>query len=196
MRLSLTAFLRPWKMSHDHCTLCMYRSNRHSNPSRTVHCVRLFLKKSCTCPVGTVCCHILAAKHSIGLTSSQERHVNLGQLRRNFRKRCDKKSGRKQPRKGDITFTWLVPGWVISAQLWLTVNNNCCGWCAVTAAECVTGTPNTTPKLKSKKQVRFNSPLEQTLVTSVDAQQSTPIAASIDRRWSWIWIMPMMNAVA
>jgi len=157
-----------------------------SNPSGTVHCVRLFPKESCTCPVGTVCCHILAAKHSIGLTSNQEWRVKLGQLRRNSRKRCDKKSGRKQPRKGDITFTeapdsFMAESSVHSCDLQssTTAVDNMQSPVVFTAAECVTSTPNTTAKLKSKKQVRFNSPLEQPLVTSVDAQQSTPIDASI-----------------
>ena len=76
-----------------------------SNPAGVVHCVKLFPKESCTCLVGTICCHILAAKYSIGMIGNQERRINLAQLRRNSRKRNDKKSGRKTPRKGDITFT-------------------------------------------------------------------------------------------
>jgi len=76
-----------------------------SNAAGVVHCVKLFPKESCTCPVGTICCHILAAKYSIGMTGNPERRINLAQLRRNSRKRNDKKSGRKTPRKGDITFT-------------------------------------------------------------------------------------------
>ena len=64
-----------------------------SNPAGVVHCVKLFPKESCTCQVGTICCHILAAKYSIGMIGNQERRINLAQLRRNSRKRNDKKSG-------------------------------------------------------------------------------------------------------
>lgn len=75
-----------------------------SSATGTTHSVRLFPVETCTCPVGTTCCHILAAKRSIGMPPNQQRCVNLGQLRRNSCKRADKKSGSKQPRRGDVSF--------------------------------------------------------------------------------------------
>ena len=72
--------------------------------SGNVHSVRLFPKELCTCPIKTGCAHIIAAKYSVSLQQTTVRNVNLGLLRRNSRKKCDKKSGRKRPRRGDITF--------------------------------------------------------------------------------------------
>ena len=68
------------------------------------HVVTLFPKKTCSCPSTTECYHILAAKISIGQEEQKEqlRRLNLTQLRRNARSRKDKKSGRKQPRPGDM----------------------------------------------------------------------------------------------
>ena len=71
--------------------------------SERPHAVTLFPKESCSCPSTTTCYHILAARMSIGLTELQQpqHQMNLTQLRRNSRKRREKKSGRKHPRPGD-----------------------------------------------------------------------------------------------
>lgn len=53
--------------------------------SGTVNVVRLFPEESCTCPVGTTCCHIVAARVSIGKTTGQRKTVNLSKLRRRAR---------------------------------------------------------------------------------------------------------------
>ena len=50
-----------------------------------VHACRLFPTESCTCPCSTVCCHIIAAKRSIGLEVTKRRVVKLSTLRRNAR---------------------------------------------------------------------------------------------------------------
>ena len=50
-----------------------------------VHACRLFPTESCTCPCSTVCCHIIAAKRSIGLEVTKRRIVNLSTCRRNAR---------------------------------------------------------------------------------------------------------------
>ena len=67
------------------------------------YAVKLFPKATCQCPSTSECYHILAAKLSIGLSmeQSQSAKINLTQLRRNSKKRLDKKSGRKQPRLFD-----------------------------------------------------------------------------------------------
>ena len=65
--------------------------------------VKLFLKPSCSCPSSTLCYHILAAKMSLGINEEAPKHpLNMTQLRRNKRKRGDKTSDRKQPRKNDV----------------------------------------------------------------------------------------------
>jgi hypothetical protein len=56
-----------------------------SGPPGHVHAVHLFPKQSCTCPVSTTCCHILAAKRSIGMDCAERKVINLTQLRRNSR---------------------------------------------------------------------------------------------------------------
>ncbi|XP_065681700.1 uncharacterized protein LOC136095284 [Hydra vulgaris] len=76
-----------------------------SGPDSKAEVVKLFPKESCTCPSSAMCCHILAVKHSVGVEHCSERRpLNLTNLRRNSRKKGDKKSGRKKPRKGDISF--------------------------------------------------------------------------------------------
>lgn len=66
------------------------------------HAVRLFPSESCTCPATSRCYHILAARMSVGLDDvDNKKKINLTQLRRNTRKRVEKKSGRKAPRPGD-----------------------------------------------------------------------------------------------
>lgn len=65
--------------------------------------VTLYPKVTCSCPLSTECYHILAVKLSIGMpVQDKVTRKTLTQLRRNTRKTADKKSGRKQPRKGDI----------------------------------------------------------------------------------------------
>jgi len=67
------------------------------------HVVRLFPSASCSCPAKVNCYHLLAARMSVGLTEENVRRpLNLTQLRRNKRKRCDKVSGRKRPRADDV----------------------------------------------------------------------------------------------
>lgn len=67
------------------------------------HVVTLYPKVTCSCPSSTECYHILAVKLSIGMpVQDKVTRKTLTQLRRNTRKTADKKSGRKQPRKGDI----------------------------------------------------------------------------------------------
>jgi len=51
----------------------------------SVHACRLFPKESCTCPANTTCCHITAAKRSIGLDVDKRRVINLSELRKNAR---------------------------------------------------------------------------------------------------------------
>lgn len=49
------------------------------------HSVRLFPKETCTCPANSTCCHIVAAKKTIGLETLQRRTICLTQLRKNAR---------------------------------------------------------------------------------------------------------------
>ena len=64
--------------------------------------VTLFPKEKCQCPSTGKCYHILVAKLSIGMPeASKSRVINMTQLKRNSRKRVDKKSGRKQSRLND-----------------------------------------------------------------------------------------------
>ena len=66
--------------------------------------VALFPKPSCSCPSTGECYHILAAKLSIGMPCSSDKKIkkHLSQLRRNARKRKEKKCGRKRPRPYDV----------------------------------------------------------------------------------------------
>ena len=64
------------------------------------HAVRLFPKESCTCPVSSLCYHIIAAKLSIGMEvvcGGKSSKVNLTVLRQNTKAKKDKMSGRKKP---------------------------------------------------------------------------------------------------
>jgi hypothetical protein len=81
------------------------------------HAVRLFPEESCTCPATGRCYHILSARISIGLDDkfSKKKSINLTLLRRNTRKRVDKKSGRKAPRPNDYDVT-AAPDAPISTQ--------------------------------------------------------------------------------
>ena len=66
--------------------------------------VRLFPAETCSCPSTSTCYHIAAARMAVGLhvESSRRKSMNLTQLRKNKRKRADKKSGRKAPRHDDV----------------------------------------------------------------------------------------------
>jgi hypothetical protein len=64
--------------------------------------VQLYLKESCSCPSLATCYHILAVQMSIGVEELSEKRIyNLTQLRKNTRKRPNKRAGRKQPRPCD-----------------------------------------------------------------------------------------------
>jgi hypothetical protein len=70
------------------------------------YCVSLHPKEMCQCPSTGLCYHIIAAQMSIGIEpTDSKRNYNMSQLRRNSRKRIDKKSGRKIPRTNDIVDT-------------------------------------------------------------------------------------------
>ncbi|CAG2257782.1 unnamed protein product [Mytilus edulis] len=72
------------------------------NGRKGKYCVTLFPKETCQCESSSTCFHILAAKMSIGLQSTQTNNVvSLRALSKNSKKKIDKKSGRKQPRAND-----------------------------------------------------------------------------------------------
>ena len=74
------------------------------------YAVSLFPKETCQCPSTGECYHILAAKMSVGMpVSNQNKVINLTQLKRNSRRRVDKKGGRKQPRKNDLDVSTILP---------------------------------------------------------------------------------------
>jgi hypothetical protein len=71
------------------------------------YAVKLFPNEKCQCPATNTCYHIIAAKMSIGMDPHNVKgKVSLTQLRKNSRKRVDKKSGRKKPRLNDYD---LIP---------------------------------------------------------------------------------------
>ena len=73
--------------------------------------VTLFPKQSCSCPSTGECYHILAVKKSIGMeTENKKNRKSLTQLRRNNKKRGDKRSGRKWPRPKDIDVNISLQG--------------------------------------------------------------------------------------
>ena len=49
------------------------------------HSVSLFPNETCTCPASTRCCHVIAARRSIGIDTTQRKPINLTNLRRNAR---------------------------------------------------------------------------------------------------------------
>ena len=61
--------------------------------------VTLFPKPKCSCPATSNCFHILACQRSVGIEIKKDKPKirNLQRLRKNSRKRSDKKSGRKKP---------------------------------------------------------------------------------------------------
>ena len=59
--------------------------------------ITLFPKPKCSCPATSNCFHILACQMSVGIEIKKDKPkiLNLQRLRKNSRKRSDKKSGRK-----------------------------------------------------------------------------------------------------
>jgi len=47
--------------------------------------VRLFPTPKCTCPSSTTCCHVIAARRSVGLDVCERKPLNLTELRKNSR---------------------------------------------------------------------------------------------------------------
>ena len=67
--------------------------------------VQLYSKESCPSPSLATCHHILAVQMNIGVEELSEKRIyNLTQLRKNTRKRPNKRAGRKQPRRVIGTF--------------------------------------------------------------------------------------------
>ena len=56
------------------------------------HVVMLFPKETCSCPLSTMCYHILAVKMCIGQADPQQSqyHINLTELRKSARSRREK----------------------------------------------------------------------------------------------------------
>ena len=74
------------------------------------YAVQLHPKETCQCPSIGTCYHIIAAKLSIGIDDTgDKRKLHMAQLRRNSRKRQDKKAGRKRPRPCDIEDDNIIP---------------------------------------------------------------------------------------
>ena len=70
--------------------------------------VTLFPKQTCSCPSTGECHHILAVQMSLGKEiEPKPSRRNLTQLRKNTRKKADKKSGRKRPRPDDTNTVFL-----------------------------------------------------------------------------------------
>ena len=66
------------------------------------YALKLFPKPVCSCASTTECYHLIAAKMYLGMEDMEEpKKFNLTQLRKNARKRKEKKSGRKVARVGD-----------------------------------------------------------------------------------------------
>jgi hypothetical protein len=65
--------------------------------------VKLFPACTCSCPSVSDCYHIKAAQISVGMrTNVVRRQLNLTTLRRNTRKKADRRSGLKRPRLQDV----------------------------------------------------------------------------------------------
>ena len=64
--------------------------------------VRLFPKESCSCPSTTTCYHITACRLMVGLLPSKTGQGNLAEMQRKERRKKERPSGRKQPRRNDI----------------------------------------------------------------------------------------------
>ena len=64
--------------------------------------VEMFPQEKCLCPSLGTCYHIIAVRMTLNLDNIDEKRVyNLTQLRKNSRKRPNKKAGKKQPRPCD-----------------------------------------------------------------------------------------------
>ena len=64
--------------------------------------VTLFPKETCSCPSVTTCFHIIACRKIVGCPLNEVGRHNLTELRRNDRKKKERPSGRKRPRKDDF----------------------------------------------------------------------------------------------
>ena len=72
--------------------------------------VTLFPQETCNCPSTTRCCHIIAAMMSIGMPiSTDNKKMNLTQLRWNMRPKHSKRCGTKKGRRGDIDEDAIIP---------------------------------------------------------------------------------------
>lgn len=68
--------------------------------------VRIFPNPSCSCPETKICYHVMAVRLSCGLgNQASKKFPNTTRLRKNAKKRADKKSGRKKPRTDDLDRT-------------------------------------------------------------------------------------------
>jgi hypothetical protein len=64
--------------------------------------VEMFPQEKCLCPSLGTCYHIITVRMALNLDNIDEKRVhNLTQLRKNSRKRPNKKAGKKQPRPCD-----------------------------------------------------------------------------------------------
>ena len=63
--------------------------------------VRLFPKESCSCPSTTTCYHITACHLMVGLPPSKTGQGNLAEMQKKKRRKKERPSGRKQPRRND-----------------------------------------------------------------------------------------------
>lgn len=78
-------------------------------PREMARAVTLFPKVNCTCHSTGECYHIVAAKINLGMNVGQTTNVaNLTKLRRNSKKKKEKRSGRKRPRALDVSGTERV----------------------------------------------------------------------------------------
>ena len=50
-----------------------------------IHAIKVIPKESCSCPAVTTCCHIIAAKKSIGLDTGERKKLNLSELQKRKR---------------------------------------------------------------------------------------------------------------
>ena len=76
-----------------------------STNSQMKYAVKLFPNETCSCPSSSSCHHILAARIAVGINDSPKSNktkINLSKLTKKNKKNQDKKSGKKNPRKGDV----------------------------------------------------------------------------------------------
>lgn len=90
------------------------------------YAVELHPQEKCQCPSLSTCYHIMAAKMSIGADDyGKKRSLNLSQLRKNSRKRPNKKAGRKQPRPCDKEDISIIPAPDSSKQSFICSTPTC-----------------------------------------------------------------------